>query len=701
MTDAFSAWDQNFRYTYVNARAAQLLGMPKDQLIGRSVWDLFPESVGTEVYRKCQQAMVERVSLYFDAFFPVSNAWYENYVYPTKDGLSIYWRDITERKRAEQKLAHQAHLLENVHDAVIAMDERLAVTAWNKGAEQMYGWRADEVLGRNVREVVRSDLTDDQCAEALSEPKRLGRFRIETITYRKDGGPVYVEGLTIALREEQEQGPITGYVNITRDVTERKRAEEAVSASSRRIENILESMSDTFSAVDREWRYTYLNERAMRRIRRRRGEELRREDFLGKSCWEVFPELVGSAIYQKYYEAMREQRTVHFEAYSTASESWIEVNAYPSEDGLSIYTRDITERNRAEEKLRRGEAYLAEGQRLSHTGSWAWNVVTGDLYWSEEHFRICGLDPEKDRPSYPAMQWVHQDDRTMVQERFERAIRDRTDFELDCRVVWNDGTIRYVHSFSHPVFNETGDLTEYVGTILDTTERKRGEEARNELLRRLFAAQEDERRRMSRELHDEFGQQLTALSLNLAALKREHGGRARLSRQLASVEAIVTQLGSNVADLAWQLRPTALDALGLGAALTQYANKWSKHFEIHAELHMTGIESGRLTTELDTALYRIVQEALNNVAKHARARNVNIVVQRESEHVSLMIEDDGVGFDTKQAFDAHDKRLGLVGMRERATLLGGTLAAESEMGRGTIVVARVPAPPAPDSTNPR
>jgi signal transduction histidine kinase len=105
------------------------------------------------------------------------------------------------------------------------------------------------------------------------------------------------------------------------------------------------------------------------------------------------------------------------------------------------------------------------------------------------------------------------------------------------------------------VFNETGDLTEYVGTILDTTERKRGEEARNELLRRLFAAQEDERRRMSRELHDEFGQQLTALSLNLAALKREHGGRARLSRQLASVEAIVTQLGSNVADLAWQLRP--------------------------------------------------------------------------------------------------------------------------------------------------
>jgi signal transduction histidine kinase len=92
---------------------------------------------------------------------------------------------------------------------------------------------------------------------------------------------------------------------------------------------------------------------------------------------------------------------------------------------------------------------------------------------------------------------------------------------------------------------------------------------------------------------------------------------------------------------------------------------------------------------------------LNNVAKHARARNVNIVVQRESEHVSLMIEDDGVGFDTKQAFDAHDKRLGLVGMRERATLLGGTLAAESEMGRGTIVVARVPAPPAPDSTNPR
>jgi signal transduction histidine kinase len=150
-------------------------------------------------------------------------------------------------------------------------------------------------------------------------------------------------------------------------------------------------------------------------------------------------------------------------------------------------------------------------------------------------------------------------------------------------------------------------------------------------------------------------------------------------------------LSSNVAHLAWQLGPSALDDLGLGAALTQYVNNWSKHFGIHAELHSAGIESNRLTNELDTALYRIMQEALNNVAKHARARHANIVIQRQSDHVAFLVDDDGVGFDTEQAFAAHDRRLGLVGMRERASLLGGTLDVESQPGRGTTVIARIPA----------
>src|SRR5215218_5563932 len=138
-------------------------------------------------------------------------------------------RNITERKRAEERLRYHAYLLENVHDAVIAMDEQLLVTAWNKGAQEMYGWRADEVLGRNLFEVVPSDLSEEQRAHALRELSERGRFRTEAMTYGKDGTPVYTEGITIALRgEQEEEGQITGYVSIRRDITERKRAEQEI-----------------------------------------------------------------------------------------------------------------------------------------------------------------------------------------------------------------------------------------------------------------------------------------------------------------------------------------------------------------------------------------------------------------------------------------------------------------------------------------
>jgi PAS domain S-box-containing protein len=222
-------------------------------------------------------------------------------------------------------------------------------------------------------------------------------------------------------------------------------------------------------------------------------------------------------------------------------------------------------------------------------------------------------------------------------------------------------------------------------------ELEQAEEARNALVRRLFAAQEDERRRISREMHDDFGQQLSALTLKLAALKREYAGDATLGDQLASLGAIVKQLDSNVDLFAWQLRPVALDDLDLGAALANYVKMWSEQVEVHAEMHVSGMEASHLTHELDIALYRVMQEALNNVAKHARARNVAVVLQRRSDHVSLIVEDDGAGFDTEQAFDGRDKRLGLVGMRERVALLGGTIDVESQPGHGTTVIARIPA----------
>ena len=155
----------------------------------------------------------------------------------------------------------------------------------------------------------------------------------------------------------------------------------------------------------------------------------------------------------------------------------------PSERELrfaDLYARQaatMIERKRAEEKLRQSEAYLAEAQRLSHTGSWAWNASNGELFWSLEHFRICGVDPENfELTIETAQELIHPEDRASSNQAFWKATSEGSDFDSDLRMVRPDGTIRYVHSLAHPVFNESGVLVEYVGTIIDVTDRKQAAE---------------------------------------------------------------------------------------------------------------------------------------------------------------------------------------------------------------------------------
>jgi PAS domain S-box-containing protein len=227
----------------------------------------------------------------------------------------------------------------------------------------------------------------------------------------------------------------------------------------------------------------------------------------------------------------------------------------------------------------------------------------------------------------------------------------------------------------------------------EVRERRRIEAERVELLRRIVFAQEDERRRIAREMHDQLGQQLTVLKLKLDLVKEDCTEHQNLCEQVEVLQAIAGQLDADVDHMVWEMRPTALDDLGLQAALSSYVQNWSKHVSIPVQLHTSGMDKNRLTPEVETALYRIAQEALNNVAKHAEAKNVAVVLERRADQVSLIIEDDGVGFDLQQVLGADDKGLGLIGMRERAALIGGTVEIESQPDEGATVVVRIAAPP--------
>jgi PAS domain S-box-containing protein len=261
--------------------------------------------------------------------------------------------DITEHKRQEERLTHLAGLLDNTEDAIVAVDARWFVTVWNAGAERLYGWTAEEVLGRHTLEVARLEMSHEQRAEARLTVAEQGRWRAEVVAYRKDGAPVWVEVINVALRGAH--GEITGYLGIHRDVGERRRAMQELRDSQGRVETILESISDDFVAVDRDWRYIYANDRALSRMRDRKGTALAREDVMGRSMWEMFPEAIGTEVHRQYQLAMRENRAVAFETYFAPSGEWIEAHAYPSEAGLAIYYRDVSGRRRAEEALREAQ----------------------------------------------------------------------------------------------------------------------------------------------------------------------------------------------------------------------------------------------------------------------------------------------------------------------------------------------------------
>jgi signal transduction histidine kinase len=209
-----------------------------------------------------------------------------------------------------------------------------------------------------------------------------------------------------------------------------------------------------------------------------------------------------------------------------------------------------------------------------------------------------------------------------------------------------------------------------------------------ELLRRIVSAQEDERRRISHELHDDIGQQLTVLRL---ALEREQA--ATKGCDLSTALELTSTIGRDIDFIAWQLRPAVLDELGLAAALPHFVTTWSSHVGVHADCRVERYTAGMLTAEAEVTFYRILQEALHNVAKHARAARADVVLAVNDGQVVLVVEDDGVGFDLNQV-SGSSEGLGLGGMRERAALVQAMQQVESAPGKGTSVFLRCALAPA-------
>jgi signal transduction histidine kinase len=213
-----------------------------------------------------------------------------------------------------------------------------------------------------------------------------------------------------------------------------------------------------------------------------------------------------------------------------------------------------------------------------------------------------------------------------------------------------------------------------------------------QLLGRLVNAQEEERRRLSRELHDTVGQHLAVLTMGLMALRSEPGSPPAVRERLNDIEQATHRLEEDVDRLSYELRPLALDHMDLVGALGQYADEWSAQCGVAVDLQVHGLPVERLSAAVEATVYRVVQEAFTNVRKHAAASRVSLIAERRGAQLRVIVEDDGRGFDAAAVSAAADgqRRLGLLGMAERAALVTGVLEVESAPGNGTTIYLTVP-----------
>jgi two-component system sensor histidine kinase UhpB len=385
---------------------------------------------------------------------------------------------------------------------------------------------------------------------------------------------------------------------------------------------------------------------------------------------------------------------------------WIREVGFPVKDEsgkvyrIAGLSEDITERKQVVETLRKSEFDLAEAQRVAKLGNWALDIATGSVRWSEELYRIFDVDKATFAGTYEIfVSRVHPDDRPKVLQANAEARSHGKPFEVEYRISTPSGQLKHIREIGYASKDRSDSVAALFGTAQDITVRKQAENAFRDssvqlraLSRRLVELQESERRELSRELHDRVGQNLTALKINIDMLQpalASHGNEDVLVR-VADSAALLDSTMDAIEDVMSELRPPMLDDHGLAAALDWHARIFSRRTGIAVVVHADE-PAVQPAPQVQIALFRIAQEALNNIAKHAGARHAEIALDQEDGHCVMSVRDDGIGFDVgENASDKPKTGIGIVTMRERSQAVGGRFEVQALPERGTRLTVRVP-----------
>ena len=713
-SDIIYRTDASGRFTFVNPVAMRIMKYTEPELLGRRFIELIhPDHqpaaerfYGRQFIRKQPSTYYEFLALAKDG----SEVWIGQNVQVlleegTVVGFQAVARDITDRKRAEEaRLESEERLrsiVQSTGDAIILMDTRGQVAFWNSGAEKIFGYTAEQMLGQPVTRIIPQRFREAH-QRGVERVAAAGRLTLqadmfELIGLRKDGTEFPLE-FSLAAWTAKSTLFITG---IIRDISDRRQAESALRDSEERFRAIMDNSPALIFIKDLAGRYLQAN-RQFEII-----SHLSHENLVGKTDEEVFPP-EQAAVFRgndrKVLETgapMRfEESALHDDGLHTSIVVKFPLrNAQNRCYALCGIATDITDRKRAEEARQQ----LAKDRLLllESTGEGIYGIDRQGrcTFINSAAARMLGSLPEAllGQDMHERIHHSFPDSTTYPRAtcRIQKTLEGGKGCKVDDEVYWRkDGTAFPVEYSSFPII-EDNQIIGAVVVFLDITERKRAEQQLTlshdqlrKLTARLESVREEERILIAREIHDELGQALTGVKLELCLLHDQIAEVSPMMRKkLESISTLVDGTIQSVQRIATELRPVVLDQLGLIPAIEWQAHEFQARTGIQCTLDVY-LRAVTLSHAGSTAMFRIFQEILTNVARHAQASVVHITLQEQAGSLVLDVRDNGRGVTDAELADPHS--LGLVGMRERALLLGGETIFTGSPGTGTAVRVRIP-----------
>lgn len=638
-------------------------------------------------------------------------------------GASNVARDITERKQAERALSEQARLLDLSNDAIFVRDAGDHVTYWNKAATELYGFTRKDALGRVAHQLLQTQFPAD-LGMINKQLHREERWNGELVHTRKDGAKVIVTSRWAL--DRKADGTAVRILETNSDITQQKRTEKALRESEERFRAIVETTPECVKLVSADGTLLHMNTPGLAMVGAHSAEEV-----VGKNVYDLIaPE--DRERFKAFNESIcrGRQGSLQFDIVGLdGKRRHMETHAAPLRNpdetvvDLSV-TADISERKQAEELLRRSEERF---RALVNASSDVVYRMSPD--WSElGQLDGRGFVADTGRPRNDWLnEYIHPDDQPLVLEAIREAVRTRNPFQLEHRVRRADGTLGWAYSRAVPLLNGNGEILEWFGAASDVTARKEAEENFRKLAQtldaevrartreleeqstrvrqlswRLLRNQDQERRHIARELHDSVGQTLTVLDINLELFMQEAGYRSSdVASKIEEIQKTVQQLHREIRTTSYLLHPPLLDESGLYSAISLYLQGLRERSRLEVPFEMSE-QFGRLPSELELVIFRLMQECLTNVHRHSESKTASIRIVRESNQISLEIKDQGKGMSPARLAEIQSGRsgVGISGMRERLRQFEGTMDIESD-GAGTRIFATIPLPKTASPDNQR